>query len=124
MFERGLGPWGWPLAPLFSSLVQIRNWSFDWGLRKQFGCEVPVLSIGNLSMGGAGKTPITRDLAKRFVQMDRKCVVLSRGYKRQSTQDEWVDPSGSAARYGDEPLLLALGDSAPRLHNCAHDVRR
>jgi tetraacyldisaccharide 4'-kinase len=67
----------------------------------------PVVSIGNISVGGSGKTPfviaLSQLLAKQGVAFD----VLSRGYGRSSTETAVVDPNGSPAQFGDEPLLIA-----------------
>jgi tetraacyldisaccharide 4'-kinase len=67
----------------------------------------PVVSIGNLSTGGSGKTPLTIALAKALQQRGLRVDVLSRGYGRQSQLATRVNPDGSAEEFGDEPLLIA-----------------
>ena len=69
---------------------------------------VPVVCIGNVTMGGAGKTPIALALAERLIAQGEKVHFLSRGYRRTSQGTVKVDPAAhSVAEVGDEPLLLA-----------------
>ena len=72
-----------------------------WRLRR------PVISIGNLSVGGSGKTPLTIRLAELLTSEGITVDVLSRGYGRTSRLTEQVDAAGDAQRFGDEPLLIA-----------------
>ena len=69
--------------------------------------EWPVLSVGSLSAGGAGKTPVVLALAALLERHGTEVDVLSRGYGRTSSAVELVDPDGPASRYGDEPVELA-----------------
>ena len=96
-----------PLGSLFGAGVQIRNTLYDRGLLKSRRLAGPVVSVGNLSVGGSGKTPfvlLLGDLLRaRGVEFD----VLSRGYGRQTRGVLEVDAGGSAGRFGDEPLLIA-----------------
>jgi tetraacyldisaccharide 4'-kinase len=96
-----------PLAAIFTATVATRNLFYDRGwlpVRKLAG---PVVSIGNLSVGGTGKTPflilLGELLKKRGIRFD----VLSRGYGRNTRGVLEVDSAGSAASFGDEPLLIA-----------------
>ena len=96
-----------PLAAIFRATVTARNLFYDRGwlpVRKLTG---PVVSIGNVSVGGSGKTPflilLGELLKKRGIHFD----VLSRGYGRNTRGVLEVDPTGSAAHFGDEPLLIA-----------------
>jgi tetraacyldisaccharide 4'-kinase len=74
----------------------------------------PVVSIGNLSTGGAGKTPLTIALAKALTVRGLHVNVLSRGYgRRRSALPLLVDPGGTAQEFGDEPLLVAREDEVP-----------
>jgi tetraacyldisaccharide 4'-kinase len=72
-----------------------------------------VVSIGNLSTGGAGKTPLTIALAKALQQRGLRVDVLSRGYGRQSQLATRVNPEGTAEEFGDEPLLIARETGVP-----------
>jgi tetraacyldisaccharide 4'-kinase len=69
--------------------------------------EVPVISVGNLTVGGAGKTPVTLELAQRLSASGRRPAVLSRGYGRRSREPLEVFPETPAEIAGDEPVLLA-----------------
>jgi tetraacyldisaccharide 4'-kinase len=73
----------------------------------------PVISIGNLSTGGSGKTPLTIALAKALTARGVQVDVLSRGYGRQSQLPARVVPSGTAEAFGDEPLLIARQTGVP-----------
>jgi tetraacyldisaccharide 4'-kinase len=69
--------------------------------------RVPVISVGNLTVGGAGKTPVTLALAQRLSARGRRPAVLSRGYGRRSREPLEVSPDARVEAAGDEPLLLA-----------------
>jgi tetraacyldisaccharide 4'-kinase len=71
------------------------------------GLEGPVVSIGNLTVGGSGKTPFLISLGELLKQRGIAFDVLSRGYRRQTQGVAIVDPNGSAREFGDEPLLIA-----------------
>ncbi len=73
----------------------------------------PVISIGNLSTGGAGKTPLTIALTQALGRRGVRVDVLSRGYGRRSALPLAVDPGGSAEDFGDEPLLIARETGVP-----------
>ena len=68
--------------------------------------RLPVVSIGNLSTGGSGKTPLTIALAKALTARGVHVEVLSRGYPRKTITAARVPPQGAAAEFGDEPLLI------------------
>ena len=94
-------------AVLFGAGVRLRNAFYDHGYIKQQRLAGPVVSVGNLSVGGSGKTPFVillgELLQKRGIAFD----VLSRGYGRESSGVLVVDPGGEARQFGDEPLLIA-----------------
>ncbi|MGB8130734.1 MAG: tetraacyldisaccharide 4'-kinase [Candidatus Angelobacter sp.] len=96
-----------PLSAIFGAGVALRNALYDRRVLQVKKLARPVVSIGNISVGGSGKTPFVialgRLLAKRGIAFD----VLSRGYGRSSTETAVVDPDGSPAQFGDEPLLIA-----------------
>src|SRR5437016_11119580 len=96
-----------PLASVFGLGVRTRNALYDRGLIPVRRLAGPVVSVGNLSVGGSGKTPFVlllgELLKKRGIQFD----VLSRGYGRSSRGVLAVDPAGSPEMFGDEPLLMA-----------------
>ena len=106
------------MIAFFSTLLQcisfIRRKLFAIGLRKQHQATRPVISIGNVSFGGTGKTPVVIALAKALTARGLKVCILSRGYRRKKSQPtERVDVQGSASRFGDEPLLIARATGVP-----------
>jgi tetraacyldisaccharide 4'-kinase len=100
-----------PLELIYGSLVRARNARFDStpALRLRW----PVVSIGNLSLGGAGKTPLVICLARLLQREGWSPDVLSRGYGRSRQTAERVDAAGNAERFGDEPLLIARSTAVP-----------
>ncbi|GGG96150.1 tetraacyldisaccharide 4'-kinase [Silvibacterium dinghuense] len=96
-----------PLTPLYAAAVAAKNLAYDRGWRQAHHLEQPVLSVGNLSTGGSGKTPFVHYLAGLVKRMGHPVDVLSRGYGRATKGVLRVDPGGSARDFGDEPLLLA-----------------
>jgi tetraacyldisaccharide 4'-kinase len=96
-----------PLARIYGAGVTLRNGLYERGALKQKKLAGPVVSIGNLSVGGSGKTPFVMLLGELLKNRGIKFDVLSRGYGRQSRGVAVVDPGGSARDFGDEPLLIA-----------------
>ena len=92
-------------------VVRARNARFDRTPAQRL--RWPVVSIGNLSVGGAGKTPLVICLARLLQREGFGPDVLSRGYGRSQQTVERVDPAGSAERFGDEPLLIARSTGVP-----------
>jgi tetraacyldisaccharide 4'-kinase len=103
-----------PLVPLYAAGAALRAAGLRLGLRPVRRLQWPVLSVGNLSVGGTGKTPFTIALAKLLGGEGMHVDVLSRGYGRTDPAAVLrVDPSGSAEQFGDEPLLLANAAGIP-----------
>jgi tetraacyldisaccharide 4'-kinase len=100
-------PWMLPLVPLYGAAVALRAAGLRSGLPPLQRLRWPVISIGNLSVGGTGKTPFTIALTKLLAREGQHVDVLSRGYGRKNTEIARVDPGGTAEEYGDEPLLMA-----------------
>ena len=99
-----------PLTPLYSAAVRVRSAAYAKGLRKRHRLEVPVVSVGNLTFGGTGKTPTVVALARDLVERGRRPAVLTRGYGRTADDPVVVlapDPGVSVERTGDEPLEKA-----------------
>lgn len=102
------------IASLFYGAgVRARNFGYDSKILPAHRVPVPVISIGNLSLGGTGKSPLTVWCAKTLLAMGKKPAILSRGYGRSSSGSEALTVShsgavsGDAARFGDEPVMLA-----------------
>jgi tetraacyldisaccharide 4'-kinase len=100
-----------PLGLLYASFVRARNARFDRMAAQRL--RWPVISVGNLSIGGAGKTPLVICLARLLEREGWGADVLSRGYGRSSQATERVDAAGDASRFGDEPLLIARAAGVP-----------
>jgi tetraacyldisaccharide 4'-kinase len=103
-----------PLVPLYTAGAALRLAGLRIGLQPVQRLQWPVISVGNLSVGGTGKTPFTIALAKLLVRNGLHVDVLSRGYGRKDkTAVMRVDPAGSAEQFGDEPLLIANAAQVP-----------
>jgi tetraacyldisaccharide 4'-kinase len=102
-----------PLTPLYRFGIALRERRLASGRQPILRLRFPVISIGNLSTGGTGKTPLTIALAKALTRRGFSVDVLSRGYKRRSTIAARVDPPGTADEFGDEPLLIARLSGVP-----------
>jgi len=96
-----------PLSAIYGSVVRARNAFYDRGLAQARRLQGPVISVGNLSAGGAGKTPFVLMLGELLKARGVKFDVLSRGHGRKSRGVLQVDPAGLAQEFGDEPLLMA-----------------
>ena len=94
-----------PAAFLFHGITAARNFLFDRGLLKSQKSPIPTLVVGNLSVGGTGKTPWVEFLVRQL-RNEVTLATLSRGYGRKTTGFLQVLPSSSAAEVGDEPLQL------------------
>ena len=92
-----------PFAVLYNIITRIRNLFFDIGLFKQTAFKTPLIVVGNLSVGGTGKTPQIEYLI-RLLKDNYKTAVLSRGYKRKTKGFILLNENHSAAAVGDEPL--------------------
>jgi tetraacyldisaccharide 4'-kinase len=106
-----------PLELLYSAALRLKNQRYDKGSAEHLAW--PVVSVGNLSMGGAGKTPVVIRLAQLLTQAGWHVDVLSRGYGRSGNKLERIHPESPnpagdpAARVGDEPLLIAQSARVP-----------
>ncbi|HEX4319519.1 MAG TPA: tetraacyldisaccharide 4'-kinase [Acidobacteriaceae bacterium] len=101
-------PWLRPLVPVYAAGAALR-----WAGLKPKRLAWPVISVGNLSTGGTGKTPFTIALARLLLDSGFAVDVLSRGYGRRGNDIVRVDPEGSPERFGDEPLLIARATGVP-----------
>ena len=101
------------LSALFGAGVAIRNALYDRGTVRAHRLQGPTISVGNLSVGGAGKTPFVILLGQLLQARGIAFDVLSRGYGRAWRGVAFVDPNGSPREFGDEPLLIARRLGAP-----------
>jgi tetraacyldisaccharide 4'-kinase len=101
------------LSSIFGAGVRARNALYDRGITRARRVQGPVVSIGNLSVGGSGKTPFVLVLGELLKVRGVKFDILSRGYGRRTRGVARVDPGGLPRDFGDEPLLLARRLSVP-----------
>ena len=97
----------WPLSLFFGSIIKIRRKAYQYGYLKSWPSPVPLIIIGNLSVGGTGKTPIVIALARALQFAGYVPGILTRGYGGHLDQPQHVKPNEAATVVGDEPLLLA-----------------
>ena len=104
----------WPLALLFQCLVSLRRWAYWHGWLKQSHLPVPVIVVGNITVGGTGKTPFVIWLVSRLREQGYRPGVLTRGYGGRSTVWPIVVTGQSDSRLtGDESVLLARRCGCP-----------
>ena len=110
-----LGVSGWlvavPLSLLFSAVVRVRNFLYEKGILRTEQPPLPIISVGNLTVGGTGKTPFVLWLARLLHTRHRRVAILSRGYKGQNTGVTTVGMDGrvqaTPEEVGDEAVMLA-----------------
>jgi tetraacyldisaccharide 4'-kinase len=102
-----------PLSAIYGSVVSARNALYDRGVLRVRRLQGAVVSVGNLSAGGSGKTPFVLLLGELLAARGIKFDVLSRGYGRESKGVRLVDPAGLPREFGDEPLLIARKAQVP-----------
>ncbi|MAY23337.1 MAG: tetraacyldisaccharide 4'-kinase [Flavobacteriaceae bacterium] len=95
----------YPFSILYDGVTSLRNYAYDKGWKESTEFEVPVICVGNLSVGGTGKSPMV-ELLVQFLKEDYKVAVLSRGYKRKSKGFLKVTESATSEMVGDEPLQI------------------
>jgi tetraacyldisaccharide 4'-kinase len=96
-----------PLTGLYGAVSALRNVLYDTRVLTSRRLQRPVISVGNLSAGGAGKTPFVITLGQLLLDRGISFDVLSRGYRRKTQGVLVVEPEGTATDFGDEPLLIA-----------------
>lgn len=100
-----------PFAYLYRVTAAIRNKGYDIGAFKAHELPKPVISVGNIAIGGSGKTPVVRMLCQKLLERGLKPAILSRGYMRKGTEDvvfESPPPESITADFiGDEPYMLS-----------------
>jgi len=102
-----------PLSSIYGTVVAARNALYNRGHLRTRRLQGPVVSVGNLSAGGSGKTPFVMLLGELLMARGIRLDVLSRGYGRQSKGVLLVDPAGLPQQFGDEPLLIARNLQVP-----------
>lgn len=103
----------WPISLLFGALAALRRGLYQVGVFKTLRLRVPVMVVGNVVVGGAGKTPVVMALVQHLQARGIKVGVISRGYGRQSTACTEVLADSAIAEVGDEPALIKRVTAAP-----------
>lgn len=97
----------YPVSLIYGLVVRIRNFMFDFGILKSTEFNIPVITVGNINVGGTGKTPTVEYLICLF-RGKNKIAVLSRGYKRKTKGFIIADKNASVQSIGDEPYQIFL----------------
>jgi tetraacyldisaccharide 4'-kinase len=95
----------YPVSVIYGLVVSIRNFMYDYKLFKSTEFETPIISIGNITIGGTGKTPHTEYLVE-LLRKQFNVITISRGYKRKTKGFKEVEVLSTAAEVGDEPLQI------------------
>ena len=106
MAERKIYPWLLPLSWIYGGVTCLRNKLFDQGWLRSESFDVPTICIGNLAVGGTGKTPHTEYLIRLLQGQGWQVAVLSRGYKRRSKGFVLATSASTAKELGDEPFQM------------------
>ncbi|OGS89557.1 MAG: tetraacyldisaccharide 4'-kinase [Gallionellales bacterium GWA2_59_43] len=102
-----------PASLIFRLLAALRRALYRAGLLHSERLPVPVVVVGNINVGGAGKTPLTLALAQQLIEQGRHPLIVSRGHGGDSVQPRAVTPDSDPAQVGDEPLLMARRKLCP-----------
>ncbi|MBR9846854.1 MAG: tetraacyldisaccharide 4'-kinase, partial [Algicola sp.] len=92
-----------PVVPIYYIVTWLRNALYDLGWKSSTSFDIPVICVGNLSVGGTGKSP-TIEYLIRILSQTHKVATLSRGYKRESSGFIIADDQATARSIGDEPF--------------------
>lgn len=110
---------------IYGLVLRIRHLLYNKGWKKSFSAPVPTVCVGNITVGGTGKTPHVELLLRLLLAAGKQPAVLSRGYKRKLKGFQQVPADGSAALYGDEPVQIAhkfpevpVAVDKDRVHGC------
>ncbi len=101
--------WTWPLAALYGVVVRLRGWLYRSGALRSVRLPVPVIVIGNLSVGGTGKTPLAIAVVASLRARGYRPGVVSRGYGGNQREPCLLGEAPDPARVGDEPCLIHAG---------------
>ena len=110
---------------IYGLVLRIRHLLYDKGWKKSFSAPVPTVCVGNITVGGTGKTPHVELLLRLLLAAGKQPAVLSRGYKRKLKGFQLLPADSSAALYGDEPVQIAhkfpevpVAVDKDRVHGC------
>ncbi|MDG1347598.1 MAG: tetraacyldisaccharide 4'-kinase [Crocinitomicaceae bacterium] len=103
-----------PFAILYGIITWVRNKLFDWGLKKSYSIPFPSICVGNISVGGTGKTPHVL-LFNKWLSEENEITIVSRGYGRKTSGLLLADENSNADTIGDEPMLFHLANPQPNV---------
>ena len=100
-----------PFSWVYGAVMSVRNYCYDKRIFRVEKAGIPVISVGNMTSGGTGKTPFVEYLVRYFLARNKRVAVLSRGYGRESAETVAIGAGetdrGTASRIGDEPFQMA-----------------
>ena len=111
--QNKINKWLYPASWIYGAGVWLRNKMFDWGYYKEQSFNLPVICIGNITVGGTGKTPHTEYLIQ-LLQTNYQVAVLSRGYKRKTKGFILANEHSTVHTIGDEPFQMK--QKFPKIH--------
>lgn len=111
-----------PISWIYSLIVRLRNLLYDEGILRSHEVEIPTICVGNLALGGTGKTPHVEYIAS-VLSRQFKVAILSRGYKRKSRGFVLADSNSTAALLGDEVMQMHLHFPDIPIAVCNHRVK-
>lgn len=109
-----------PFALLYGLIIMVRNKFYDWKIFDSIGFDLPVICVGNITVGGTGKSPHIEYLIEQLMQ-DYKVATLSRGYRRQTRGFKLADANSNARDIGDEPFQFK--SKYPTIEVCVAEER-
>ena len=95
----------YPISIIYGLITFLRNRLYDWKFLKETYFDIHTIGVGNLSVGGAGKTPLVEYLIQLLLKEDSRIATLSRGYKRKTKGFVLATDVSTAQEIGDEPLI-------------------
>ena len=113
-----------PFSWLYAGIMAVRNWLYDIGWKASETFAVPLLNVGNLRVGGTGKTPHVMWLVEELLRQGHRPAILSRGYGRRTSGPRLVGADDSAATVGDEPWQYFQQFSAQNVPVAVAEERR
>ena len=112
-----------PLSWLYTVGVAFRHWLYDTHILPSFAVSVPTICVGNLAVGGTGKTPMTAYIVRLLLDHGYHPAILSRGYKRRSRGFVMADPASTVETIGDEAMQLHRAFPEVPIAVCENRVR-
>ncbi|MBT3303279.1 MAG: tetraacyldisaccharide 4'-kinase [Bacteroidetes bacterium] len=95
-----------PFSFIYGLITFVRNKLFDFGILASQSFSIPIISVGNLAVGGSGKTPMIIYLVDYLISQNKNIAVLSRGYKRETKGYKLLIENGNPAEFGDEVVMI------------------